>query len=796
MGKGNGSGNVKAKAGYRFIPVSSRVVEPPLKLDQISHARPLPYGYCGTIEVTWTAETPICVGGAKPGKIDGKEVVTPFKLGDEYALPGASLKGMLRSIVEIITFSHLGQINSHHHFVFRDYQNDEYKNKVKSNKVKAGWLVYDRERKKWILYNAGSDGKVILVPIKVIMDAVLPRRRLAMLSESDRAAMLDRLAFNYRGKNSGKFYRALQGDAARGWESILDRCRSKKETIRKRREVFDNVYFNTSQRGAHLKKSVIRALLGEKAMDTLDPKIVDEVWGLLTLDLEILSDDDLLIAVLDKAVNKTPIPQEYLASVLKAVTINWKALCLATKNDLLAFWKLGPGKCSFTYREIPGVNRNGERFVKRIVDSMSVKNRESSHRGYLVCAGQSMKFGNKKYESIMMDPEKPVELTEEQIIQFAFAHSSMSRTTMKPENNWAYWLERTGYPNPFESANGNEPEKTENTAYPGIPVFYVGQPTDNKAADFYMGLSRVVKAPYDYSVGDVAANTLGQDPPYAVPKLEEQLDFARAIFGDVEEALGPAGKKAAQDPDRMALKGRMAFEFARADNAKLEEVIEEGVFMAPRASFWPFYLKDKDDPRRSASYNSASAILVGRKRYPVRQNTRRFIEGTENVVSRIQFLEQGAVFKGRIRFHNLHPVELGAVLWALLLPGRDGKCRHALGRAKGFGYGRLRCEINQLEARCNKGDKVLKESQYFIDEFEEYMKENLGKPLKDTPQVRALLAMSDPALGEKRRQDLTYLPDPKDFQKLKKKKTTLPDDYCKPEDWKDMLDTQGVAAGS
>lgn len=150
MGKGkkhHGEKNVPI-ANYRFIPVNSQVVAPPLDFKDISHAKPLRDGLCGTINVTWTAETPICVGSAEPDTTKGEDVVTPFELGGKYALPGASIKGMLRSIVEIATFSHLGQINSQHHYGYRDFS-DEYKKRVPANEIKAGWIRYLKESKEW-----------------------------------------------------------------------------------------------------------------------------------------------------------------------------------------------------------------------------------------------------------------------------------------------------------------------------------------------------------------------------------------------------------------------------------------------------------------------------------------------------------------------------------------------------------------------------------------------------------------------------------------------------------------------
>jgi CRISPR-associated protein (TIGR03986 family) len=50
-------------------------------------------------------------------------------------------------------------------------------------------------------------------------------------------------------------------------------------------------------------------------------------------------------------------------------------------------------------------------------------------------------------------------------------------------------------------------------------------------------------------------------------------------------------------------------------------------------------------------------------------------------------VQKGAVFSGRIRFENLHPVDLGALLAALKLPD---ECAHKIGMGKPYGMGSIR----------------------------------------------------------------------------------------------------------
>ncbi|HJN26057.1 MAG TPA: hypothetical protein QGG18_10340, partial [Rhodospirillales bacterium] len=90
-----GNNKMPVTSPYRFVPIGTPMVTPPLSMDNISHNRPIEGQQSGEISVTWTAETPICIGH----KEDQNGVVQPFhlKTGKErkYAIPGASIKGMI-----------------------------------------------------------------------------------------------------------------------------------------------------------------------------------------------------------------------------------------------------------------------------------------------------------------------------------------------------------------------------------------------------------------------------------------------------------------------------------------------------------------------------------------------------------------------------------------------------------------------------------------------------------------------------------------------------------------------------
>jgi CRISPR-associated protein (TIGR03986 family) len=128
-------------APFRFVALNDRVelaTAPELgPLDQ-----PHPDGYCGRIEVTWTAETPLLIGQETESG-----VVVPMAFGEgNWVVPGASLRGMLRAVLEIITFGRLSRLNAHRRYGLRDFNHPDYAGENsrypvgKVTEVKAGWL--------------------------------------------------------------------------------------------------------------------------------------------------------------------------------------------------------------------------------------------------------------------------------------------------------------------------------------------------------------------------------------------------------------------------------------------------------------------------------------------------------------------------------------------------------------------------------------------------------------------------------------------------------------------------------
>jgi len=143
-------------APYNFVPLANWVHIPEWGR-QVSHDLPWREGYSGEIVYTLTAHTPLLVGGTQT-KADKKASqpghVKPFRLPDgRYAIPGSSLKGMLRAVLEIAGFGRMRFVDDQRLSVrdltpaAREIYGSKMTDTIGKNtfkpKVHAGWLSFE-----------------------------------------------------------------------------------------------------------------------------------------------------------------------------------------------------------------------------------------------------------------------------------------------------------------------------------------------------------------------------------------------------------------------------------------------------------------------------------------------------------------------------------------------------------------------------------------------------------------------------------------------------------------------------
>ena len=125
---------------YAFVPLNDRVYllsEEEKALLENVHDIPFENGYSGRIDLKLKAETPFCV------KIEANEGNVPF-----YIVPGSSIKGMIRSVFEIITMSNFRNGVANDRYSFRDLNNSNYV--LKSGKEQKSGILIKLDNKYYI----------------------------------------------------------------------------------------------------------------------------------------------------------------------------------------------------------------------------------------------------------------------------------------------------------------------------------------------------------------------------------------------------------------------------------------------------------------------------------------------------------------------------------------------------------------------------------------------------------------------------------------------------------------------
>lgn len=227
----------------------------------------------------------------------------------------------------------------------------------------------------------------------------------------------------------------------------------------------------------------------------------------------------------------------------------------------------------------------------------------------------------------------------------------------------------------------------------GMPIFF-RENKDGTIKD--LGLAFLYKLPYAYSPLEI------EQKRYTKEQITKP-DLADVIFGYTY------GNK--------ALRGRVQFSHCYCENP-VQEREYTLVLNNPKASYYPIYIRQDNGSRgivtEYQTYNDGQ--LSGWKRYHVRSGVWERCTGDPNIDSSLYPLGANSIFKGRVYFHNLRIVELGALLSALTFHNSEN-CFHQVGQGKPYGFGKV-----SLTAKLNTDTKI--EPELMMAEFENLMNDN------------------------------------------------------------------------
>lgn len=396
---------------------------------------------------------------------------------------------------------------------------------------------------------------------------------------------------------------------------------------------------------------------------------------------------------------------------------------------------------------------------------------ETKLRDQLTGARKQGGYRRQEYAFFPIEGAQPVRVSARAWKQFRQLNSLPGKTTFRPTGSW---------------------ETLEPTVRAGrpIPVFHTGSVDDqeNPANRFELGLTRLFKIAHERSVGDVIAQ---HHPAHRVPKTfdpDYEPDMVEALLGYL--LAEEDGGRESLAPSDAARKSRVGFGFGHLMEGQRAKwgAIRPALMMGPRASFSPFYLA-APKPGSVIDWSEPSSRLAGRKRYfpryPAEQQSaaRKSITAAikdsiptgagPSTLSHMVFLEPAEgremTFRSTIRFHNVLPEEIGAVLWALTF---GGECkprkpfRHMIGRGKPFGAGQCRVrriDLGQLQGHDAQARAKLSpaapwevaEAAHegwvapdgrslgpFLQAFDTMMTQHMGASWANSPQIEGLLHAS------------------------------------------------------
>ena len=198
------------------------------------------------------------------------------------------------------------------------------------------------------------------------------------------------------------------------------------------------------------------------------------------------------------------------------------------------------------------------------------------------------------------------------------------------------------------------------------PVFFV-----QHDSHIYFGMSRMLRIGYRFPLS------------HGLPQRQRELAAEQSLVLDYPHAvLGYA------DPDS-AYRSRVSVGDFRLTAGGTELPGVRTVLGGPKASFYSGYAAD------GKHYNEEDFQLRGHKFYWLKETAKAAAPATDNekVGITLHPLDKGSTFQGIIRYRNLHPDELGLLLWCIRL---DPGCFHSLGMGKPYGYGRIAVTIDRL----------------------------------------------------------------------------------------------------
>jgi CRISPR-associated protein (TIGR03986 family) len=330
-----------------------------------------------------------------------------------------------------------------------------------------------------------------------------------------------------------------------------------------------------------------------------------------------------------------------------------------------------------------------------------------------------------------------IDVSELQFKQFEFFN--------KDSDDWKYW--KTKF---------NKGEK--------VPIFF----RHNQGSLIDFGLAFLYKIPFKYSPKELsnhAQTNFDHDKP----------DLAELIFGFT-------GKKKADKPnEKINAKGRLQFSPFVTPIKTFESKEVKTTLGSPKASYYPLYVEQKKGENGKVpmvvekkggkptpdyeTYHNQGAKISGWKRYPVKNYIHPKPLENPDLNTVFKPLPSGIKFTGKIRFHNLKQVEIGALISAISFHGNSDKLFHQIGLAKPQGFGKIKVRFSPLNLKHS--------TEYYLYKYEEAMENHCANNWLQSDQISELFTMANDKAAQLDNLTLDYMrmdtnPDNNEFLQAKR----------------------------
>ena len=266
------------------------------------------------------------------------------------------------------------------------------------------------------------------------------------------------------------------------------------------------------------------------------------------------------------------------------------------------------------------------------------------------------------------------------------------------------------------------------------PVFYI----DEMKGHMYFGFTPNLRLYYNHTIEE----GVSEDHKKTIN------DYTKTIFG---YSLDPGNAKGRETGAR---KGRVSFSDAvivhDAEVGKPQNLVLGG----PKPTSYYDYLEQEKN--RVVTYNDEGIRIRGYKQYWFHEKAKdASVDILKNARIAAPFtpLKAGAKFRGVIRFNNLSDDELGLLLWSIRL---EKNCQHNIGKAKAYGYGRIKIDIDTFrlfDLEKLYGSDVLNFNPYddytvdkadeFIQIYKDKVSDILKKNIMEVRPIAEFLLMKD-----------------------------------------------------